>query len=103
VYRAKIAINNDGFGVPVKVGPEFERGANRGSETTWDLIKPFVLAYELKKIRRKVFSGFKEESHVTHALWDDSQTSADDDDWEVEAFTQSSESSSAQVGDVQAE
>jgi hypothetical protein len=89
VFQAKIIVNGEGFGVPVKAGPEFEREASKVGGHIWDLTKPFVLAYALKRIRRKVMGGVSSKDHNTHALWDDSKALAvDDDEWEIEEFTE---------------
>jgi hypothetical protein len=89
VYQAKVVVNGEGFGVPVKAGPEFEREASKVGGYTWNLPKPFILAYELKRIQRKVLGGESIKNHNTHALWDDTKAlAADDDEWEIADFTQ---------------
>jgi hypothetical protein len=88
VFQAKVIVNGEGFGVPVKAGPEFEHEASKVGGHTWELTKPFVLAYALKKIKRKAMGGFSGEDDKSHALWDDSSTGEKDDMWEVEDFVQ---------------
>jgi hypothetical protein len=85
-YQAKVVINGEGFGVPVKVGPEFEREARKVGGHTWEMTKPFVLAYALKKIRRKMLGGSGSNNLTSHALWDDAKSSAKDDEWDTEDF-----------------
>jgi hypothetical protein len=86
-FQAKVVINGDGFGVPFKVGPEFEHEASHTSGPTWDLASPFVLAYALKKIRRSMLGSVKSKDHNSHALWDGSTALAADDEWTAEDFT----------------
>ena len=86
-YQAKVIINGEGFGVPVKVGPEFEREASRVGGHTWEMTKPFVLAYALQKIRRKMLGGVGSNNLTSHALWGDTK-SPSDDEWDIEDFTE---------------
>jgi hypothetical protein len=88
VYQAKIVINGEGFGVPIKVGPEFEREASQAVGPTWELPQPFVLAYALKKIRKKALGGVGSRDYNEHALWDGKKRSGIDDEWDVEDFVQ---------------
>ena len=93
-YQAKVVVNGEGLGVPVKAGPEFEREASRVGGHTWELTKPFVLAYALKKIQRKLLGGIGSEDFKSYALWNDANAAMADDEWEIQDFTQESESKS---------
>ena len=86
VYRAKVMINGEGFGAPVKAGPEFERETSQAAGSIWELPQPFVLAYTLKKIRKKALGGAGTRDYNDHALWDGKKRSGVDDDWEMEDF-----------------
>jgi hypothetical protein len=88
VYQAKIVINGEGFGVPIRAGPEFEREASQTAGPTWELPQPFVLAYALKKIRRKALGGAGSQDYNKHALWDGKKRTGIDDEWEVEDLVQ---------------
>jgi hypothetical protein len=88
VYQGKIVINGEGFGIPVKAGPEFEREASNVGGHTWELTKPFVLAYAVKKIQRKVLGGFNSKDDNSHALWNDTKAPVPGDEWDIEDFTQ---------------
>jgi hypothetical protein len=91
-YQAKIVINGEGFGVPVKAGPEFEREASRVVGPTWTLDKPFVLGYALKKIRRSVMGATRSADYDEHALWGEGQTFTDgEEEWEVTDLVASQE------------
>jgi hypothetical protein len=83
-YQARIVINGEGFGVPVKAGPEFEREASRVVGPTWTLDQPFVLGYALKKIRRTVMGTTRSANYDEHALWGEKQASPEgEEEWEV--------------------
>jgi hypothetical protein len=86
VYRAKVAVNGEGLGIPIRAGPEFEQEGGQTMGSTLYPQQPFVLAYSLKKIRRKVLGGFSSSDHDSHALWDEGHTAGEDDAWEVEDF-----------------
>jgi len=87
-FQAKIVVDAEGFGAPVKIGPEFEREASHIGGPTWKETQPFVLAYTLKRIRRKIFGGVDATDHNNHALWGDGKDRRDED-WDVEDFVQS--------------
>lgn len=86
-FQARIVIKGDGFGVPVKVGPEFEREASAVGGHTWEMTKPFVLAYALKKIRRKVLGGLGSYNYTSLAVFLSAQPLTYDD-WDIEDFTE---------------
>jgi hypothetical protein len=88
VYQAKIVINGEGFGVPIRAGPEFEREASQTAGPTWELPQSFVLAYALKKIRRKALGGAGSQDYNKHALWDGKKRTGIGDEWEVEDLVQ---------------
>jgi hypothetical protein len=88
VYRAKVEMNAEGLCAPVKVGPKVESEASWTKGSTWYPEKPFVLAYSLKRIQRKVFGGFSSENLDSHTLWDDAKSSFVDSEWDVVDFTQ---------------
>lgn len=85
-YRAKVALSGEGFAVPVKIGTEFERQTGRLGGPTWNLGKPFVLAYEVTKVQRRLFGGTRAQSHNRHALWGDQGTGSLKDEWEFVPF-----------------
>lgn len=95
-YQAKIVIKGDGFGVPVKVGPEFEREASDVGGHTWEMTKPFVLAYALKKIRRKMLGGVGSGDYVKIVIFDCAPPMTYDD-WDVEDVTEELVSSTRRV------
>lgn len=70
-YRAKVSFSGEGFAVPVKIGTEFERQTGSLGGPTWKLVQPFVIAYEVTKVQRKLFGGTRAQSHNQYALWDD--------------------------------
>jgi hypothetical protein len=82
VYKAKVMVNGEGCGVPVKVGPDFERDSGETWASTSRYVKPFVLAYELQRIRRKWSGTVGSQSHNRHALWD-AQAAETREEWEI--------------------
>ena len=87
MLKAKVMLDANGFGVPVKIGPEFERETTQSRAPTYTLPQPFILAYELWKIQKKWTGGFTQTIHDAYALWDDSsERSAESQlqaDWET--------------------
>jgi hypothetical protein len=88
-FKAKVVVNAQGFGIPVNVGPSFERDAEQKAGPGYALTQPFVLAYQLLKIRKKIIKGFEKVEQNEHALWDDSRPSVSRDDWDVQKFDES--------------
>lgn len=88
--NVEASVDSTGFGVPLKVGPTVE-GARETSDATETVIaEPFILAYELKRVRmRRDCSRRKTDSYTKHALFDD-RVAVDQDleelgeMWEVE-------------------
>jgi hypothetical protein len=87
-YKAKIAVSGEGFAVLAKIGAEIERQTGNVGGPTWQLEKPFVLAYEVSKIQRKLFGGTHTHSHTRHALWDDRAKVAAREEWVLTPLTQ---------------
>jgi len=85
-YKARIALSGDGFAVPVQVGAEIGRQTGEARGPTWKLAKPFVLAYEVSRIQRKL-GGTRAQSYNRHALWDDSATATIGDEWAIAPLT----------------
>jgi hypothetical protein len=88
-YKAKIVINGEGFGIPMKIGPELDRNTKDAGGPTWKLAKPFVLAYEVWKIQKKITGSIGSGPHNRHALWGEGSTTStpSEEEWEVTPFT----------------
>lgn len=83
VYKAKVMVNGEGFGVPVKAGPELERDSGEARANTSRYAKPFVLAYEVQKIQRKLSGTISFQALNQHALWGEQQTGSQEEEWEA--------------------
>lgn len=89
-FQAKVVVSGEGLGIPIKMGPEFEKNASNAGGPTWKLAKPFVLAYEVQKIHRKILGGLDSRSDKRHALWGE-QDAAPAEEWLVAPFTHNDE------------
>lgn len=89
-FQAKVVVSGEGFGIPVKIGPEFERNASNAGGPTWKLAKPFVLAYEVQKIHRKMLGGLDSRLDNRHALWGE-RDAAPAEEWVVVPFIHNDE------------
>jgi hypothetical protein len=83
-------------GVPVKVGPEFEHEASNVACHTLEMTKPFVLAYVLRKTRRKILGAVGSGDYVKIAIFDCAPPMTYDD-WDVEDVTEELVSSTRRV------
>jgi hypothetical protein len=86
-FKARIALSGDGFAVPVQIGAEIGRQTGEEGGPTWKLAKPFVLAYEVSKVQRKLIGCTRAQSYNRHALWDDSATDTTGDEWAIAPLT----------------
>jgi len=88
VYTAKVMADGEGFGVPVKAGPDLERERGGTGASALRYVKPFVLAYEMHKIQRKISGAISSQPHNRHAMWDDQETETYEEEWEIVPFVQ---------------
>lgn len=95
VYKAKVMANGEGVGVPVKIGPEFERDGSEVRGHTSKYVKPFVLAYEVQKVQRKWLGSVSAQPDNLHALWDDRETEAPEE-WELVPFAGNADNPSSE-------
>jgi hypothetical protein len=90
MFKAKIMLDANGFGVPVRIGPEFERKTTHTQAPTYMPLNPFMFAYELWKIQKKWTSGLTQTVHDTYALWDDSSKDSPETkprtDWDMGSY-----------------
>lgn len=59
------------FGVPIKIGPKAGVSAEEQSSITFQSDEPFILAYRLKRIRRKRDGSAKQRDYNKWALFND--------------------------------
>ena len=88
--RAQLAVDGTTSGVPIKAGPSLETSKETSRDVGTTIAGPFVLAYQLKRLRLKKDASLKEvESFNKFALFDDdvSKSSSPDallESWDVD-------------------
>ena len=88
-FKAELQADASGAGVPAAVAAEAGANKQSGSTLKSGPIGPFVLAYQLLKVRPRKDGTAERKADNQPALFDDSESAAQDlmDEWEIEETT----------------